>query len=95
MLYTGVYHIASTAPVAPATPVVGTIYRRPIDSASIGIDGVAPYNTPVSGRRQPKPNLADRKLLDQFRDQMRSLHFAGATGLRVAAKLVVHLVGIA
>lgn len=38
-----------------------------------------PYNTSISGVMQPICVPLDRKLLDQFRDKMRTLHYALAT----------------
>jgi len=54
-------------------------YPQPTANSSIGKGGAAPYNTPFSGVMQPICFRQDRKLLDQFRDKMRSLHYALAT----------------
>jgi len=58
---------------------MATSYRQPTATASIGKGGAAPYNTPFSGVMQPICVPQDRKLLDKFRDKMRSLHYALAT----------------
>ena len=75
MLYTGVYHLPVTAPLHDGTPVMATSYRRPTASTSNGKDGAAPSSTPISGDRQPISVRRDRKLLDRFRDKVRSLHY--------------------
>jgi integron integrase len=58
---------------------MATSYRQSSTNASIGKGGAAPYNTPFSGDMQPTRVPQDRKLLDQFRDKMRSLHYSLAT----------------
>jgi hypothetical protein len=58
---------------------MATSYRRPTAIASIGKGGAAPYNTPISGDIQPVSASSGRKLLDQLRDKMRSVHYALAT----------------
>ena len=52
--------------------------QRPAN-ASNGKSSTAPYSTPVAGIMQPNCVPQDRKLLDQFGDKMRSLHYALAT----------------
>ena len=54
-------------------------YHRPSATASNCKDGNARYNTPISGDRQPISVPRNRKLLDRFRDKMRTLHYALAT----------------
>jgi len=54
-------------------------YRKPIGIASTCKDGAAPHSVQVSGDTQPNPSRGGKKLLDQFRDKMRSLHYALAT----------------
>jgi hypothetical protein len=58
---------------------MATSYRQPGKISSIGKGGAAPYNTPFSGVMRPTCVPQDRKLLDQFRDKMRSLHYSLAT----------------
>ena len=58
---------------------MATFYGRPTANASIRKDRAAPYSTPISGDLQPISARRDRKLLDQFRDKMRTLHYALAT----------------
>jgi len=53
-----------------------TVYRR---SRGFATSRAAPYNTPISHDTQSKSNGRSEKLLDQFRDKMRSLHYALAT----------------
>jgi hypothetical protein len=54
---------------------MATSYRRPIASTSNGKDGAVPDSTPISGDMQPISVRGGRKLLDQFRDKMRTLHY--------------------
>jgi integron integrase len=54
-------------------------YRQQTAVASIDKGRIAPYNTPISGDIQPDPAVGGQKLLDRFRDKMRSLHYALAT----------------
>ncbi len=58
---------------------MATSYRRLTAIASNCKDGAAPYSTPNSGDTRPRCNCGSKKLLDQFRDKMRSLHNALAT----------------
>jgi hypothetical protein len=58
---------------------MATYYRRPTAHASNCKDGATPYSTPISVDIQPISVRGGRKLLDQFRDKMRSLHYALAT----------------
>lgn len=58
---------------------MATPYRQPGAISSIGKGGAAPYNTPFSGVMQPICVRHDRKLLDLFRDKMRSLHYSLST----------------
>lgn len=61
------------------TPVMATTYPPAIASASFGKGGATPHNTPNAGVMPPARAAQDRKLLDQFRDKMRSLHYSLAT----------------
>jgi len=56
-----------------------TAYRRPTASTSVRKDGAAPLRRPFSGDTQPRSNCGSKKLLDQFREKMRALHYALAT----------------
>ena len=47
--------------------------------ASTCKDGAAPHSVQDSGDTQPNPSRRRKKLLDQFRDKMRSLHYALTT----------------
>jgi site-specific recombinase XerD len=58
---------------------MATSYRRPGTNSSSGKGGAAPYNARFSGVIRPNCVPQDRKLLDQFRDKMRSLHYSLAT----------------
>jgi hypothetical protein len=69
----------ATAPFHGGTPVMAKSYRRQRAPASNCKDGATPYSTPISGDIQPISVRGGRKLLDQFRDKMRSLHYALAT----------------
>ena len=42
-------------------------------------DGATPYSVSITGDTQPYPSYGSKKLLDQFADKMRSLHYAIAT----------------
>jgi len=79
MQYPGVYQLSAAAPPHDGTPVMAISYRQQTAVASIGKGRTAPYNTPVAGVIQPNCVPQDQKLLDQFRDKMRSLHYALAT----------------
>jgi hypothetical protein len=58
---------------------MATSYRQRTADASIDKGRIAPYSTMIPGDIQPDPAVGGRKLLDQFRDKMRSLHYALAT----------------
>lgn len=58
---------------------MATLYRRPNTTTSFDKGGAAPHSTPISDDIQPAHAVGGRKLLDQFRDKMRSLHYALAT----------------
>jgi len=55
------------------------VYRRLNTKTSFDEGGDAPYSTPISDDRHPDDAVGGRKLLDQFHDKMRSLHYALAT----------------
>jgi len=65
-----------TAFLDGGTPVMAAVYPRPTASTTICKDGAAPYSTSFSGDTQPRPGGGSKKLLDQFRDKMRALHYA-------------------
>ncbi len=79
MQYPGVYSLPTAAPIHDENPVMATSYRQPTGITSSGKGGAEPYNTSISGVMQPICVPQDRKLLDQFRDKMRTLHYALAT----------------
>lgn len=58
---------------------MATSYRQPTANASNGKGSTAPHSTLISGDIRPNHAVGGRKLLDQFRDKMRSLHYALAT----------------
>ena len=75
MQYPGVYSLPTAAPIHDENPVMATSYRQPTGITSSGKGGAEPYNTSISGVMQPICVPQDRKLLDQFRDKMRTLHY--------------------
>lgn len=79
MWHTGVYHLSAAARPNDGSPTMAKFYRQRAANASNGKGSTAPYNTSFAGMRQPNSVPQDRKLLDQFRDKMRSLHYALAT----------------
>jgi len=58
---------------------MATSYRKTVAISSAGKDGAAPYSVPISGDTRPNSSRGGKKLLDQFHDKMRSLHYALAT----------------
>jgi hypothetical protein len=58
---------------------MATAYRQPTAVATICDGGAAPYSPPVTGATESNPARGSRKLLDQLRDKMRTLHYALAT----------------
>jgi hypothetical protein len=54
-------------------------YRKSIGNASNCKDGAAPNRVQVSGDTRPNPRRGGKRLLDEFRDRMGSLHYAFAT----------------
>jgi hypothetical protein len=58
---------------------MATAYHRPTAAASNYRDDSAPDSVPISRDTRPNPARGGRKLLDQFRDKIRALHYALAT----------------
>jgi len=53
-------------------------YRKSSGTASNCKDGAAPHSVRVSGDTRPNPGCSGKKLLNPFRDKMRSLRDAVA-----------------
>ena len=66
----------SRQPKLDESPIVVTAYRRFDRIASNRKGGAAPYSTPILGDTQPNLRHGSKKLLERFRDKMRSLHYA-------------------
>ncbi len=79
MRCTGIYHALATDPSLDGTPFMETSYRQQTAAAIIDKGRLAPYSTMIPGDMQPDPAVGGRKLLDRFRDKMRSMHYALAT----------------